>query len=75
MQEREVKIVELKYAAIIVGDIVGIAKLTQPATLQTLEVPYIQVQLRATQPLLIPYDSEEDRDADYDLIKTELGTW
>lgn len=75
MQEHETKIVVLKYAAIVTGDIVAIAKLTQPATLQTLEVPYMQVQLRGTQPLLVPYETEEERDADYEMVKEQLGTW
>lgn len=75
MQEHETKIVSLKYAAIVVGDIVAIAKLTQPATLQTAEVPYMQVQLRGTQPILIPYDTEEERDEDYTKVEALLGTW
>ncbi len=75
MQEHETKIVSLKYAAIVVGDIVAIAKLTQPATLQTVEVPYMQVQLRGTQPILIPYDTEEERDEDYTKVEAVLGTW
>lgn len=72
---QETKIVDLKYAAIVVGDIVAIAKLTQPETLQTAAVPYMQVQLRGTQPILIPYETEDERDADYDKVKALLGTW
>ena len=72
---QETKIVDLKYAAIVVGDIVAIAKLTQPATLQTEAVPFMQVQLRGAQPILIPYESEDERDEDYDKVKAHLGTW
>jgi len=77
MQEREVKTIDLKYATVVSNDVVAVSKLTQPATLQTPEVPYIQIQLRATQPLLIPYDTEEDRDEEYNIVKDAIkkATW
>lgn len=74
MQEHEVKTIELKFATVVSHEVVAVAKLTQPATLQTPEVPYIQIQLRNTQPLLIPYDSEEERDSEYDIVKESMKT-
>lgn len=72
MQEHEVNTIELKFATVIANEVVAVAKLNQPATLQTPEVPYIQIQMRNTQPLLIPYDSEEERDAEYDIVKEAM---
>lgn len=74
MQEHEVKTIELKFATVVSHEVVAVAKLTQPATLQTPDVPYIQIQLRNSQPLLIPYDSEEERDSEYDLVKESMKT-
>lgn len=74
MQEHEVKTIELKFVTVVSHEVVAVAKLTQPATLQTPDVPYIQIQLRNSQPLLVPYDSEEERDSEYDVVKEAMKT-
>jgi hypothetical protein len=50
-------------------------KLKQPATLQTEEIPYLQIQLSETTPVLIPYDSVEECEADYLKIIDAIRTW
>lgn len=73
-EQQEVKVIVLKFATVLTCEVVAVMKLNQPATLHTNEVPYIQLLIRNTQPLLIPYETEEERDLDYDKICQEIST-
>lgn len=74
MREQETQIIELKFASIVTYEIIAVVKLSQPETLHTNEVPYIQLILRNAQPLLIPYDTSEERDAEYNIVCESLKT-
>jgi hypothetical protein len=66
-------VIELKEAAVIKHNIIAIAKMRQPQTLQTPEVPYIQFTLRGSlQPLLIPYDTDEECNEEYEKVLAAL---
>lgn len=75
MHEHEVKLIELVDATIKASNVIAVVRLNQPATLQTPEVPYLQIQLSETRPLLIPYNSDEEREADYQKIVDAIRTW
>ena len=69
----ETELVELAQAVIVRHDIMAIAKMRQPQTLQTPEVPYMQITLRGSlQPLLIPYDTDEECDVEYQKVLAAL---
>ena len=72
MMPDEPKVIELKEAAIRKYDVVAVAKGIQPATVHTLDTPYIHIVLREAQPLIISYMTEEERDAEYNLILTAM---
>ena len=74
MQEHEIKLIELEDATFIASEVVGVLKSVQPATLQTPEIPFIQVIIKDNSPVLIPYQTEEERDGAYELVKAGIKT-
>lgn len=68
MNEKENMLIELKEATIVAHNVIAVAKMRQPATLQTPEVPYLQLILRDGQPLLVPFDTDEECNQAYLLV-------
>ena len=62
------KILELQDATLVVYAVLGVLKGTQPATLQTPDIPYNHVLLIDGGQAVLMYDSVEDRDAEYAVI-------
>lgn len=62
-------IIKLTDATLKVSYIIGIGKYTQPATNFTLATPMVQVFVKGLeQPINIAYDTEEERDVEFDKI-------
>lgn len=64
----EERVIDLGVAFIVVSTILAVVKTEVPATMQTKEVPVLQVNLTEGQQIFIPYETDEERDKDYNLI-------
>jgi len=69
------RLIVLKEATIVAYDVVAIAKLRQPETMQTPVIPFISVSLRhVMQPLILAYDSDEALEVEYQLIREGMNS-
>lgn len=67
------QIIKLANAIMVVQHIAAVVKINQPATLHTDEIPCIQVSFVNAPPLLIPYETIEERDNEYDEVDKVLA--
>lgn len=72
-KEKENRVLDLGVAFIVVSAVLAVVKTEVPATLQTKEVPVLQVNLTEGQQVFIPYETDEERDADYNVIMERVA--
>lgn len=66
--------IELETFAIRKYNVLAIAKGVQPATMMgTTDIPYMQITLQNASPLVIPYETADERDRDYNIILEALN--
>jgi hypothetical protein len=58
-------VIELQNACIVTSEVLVIVKGKQPATLQTPDIPYLHFNIKDGHPVVIPYETDEEVDADY----------
>ena len=62
----EKRLIELKDATIVAADVVAVAKMQQPATLQTPVIPFLHIVLRnVLAPLVLAYTTDEEIEEAY----------
>ena len=62
----EKRLIELKDATIVADDVVAVAKMQQPATLQTPVIPFLHIVLRnVLAPLVLAYTTDEEIEEAY----------
>lgn len=72
-KEKENRVLDLGVAFIVVSTVLAVVKTEVPATLQTKEVPVLQVNLTEGQQIFIPYETNEERDKDYNIIMERVA--
>lgn len=66
------KLVEVTYGMFVIKELIGAAKIVQPATHQAPEIYVLQVLVKDLQPVYFGYEDENARDNDYELIKSAM---
>lgn len=72
-EQKENRVLDLGVAFIVVSAVLAVVKTEIPATLQTKAVPVLQVNLTEGQQVFIPYETDEERDADYNVIMDRVA--
>lgn len=65
---KEPNVIDLGVAFVLVRAVVGAVKTELPETLHNKAIPVLQIIVVEGQPLLIPYETEEERDEDFDKV-------
>lgn len=74
-KEKEYRVLDLGVAFIVVSTVLAVVKTEIPATLQTKAVPVLQVNLTEGQQVFIPYETDEERDVDYNVIMESVAAF
>ena len=72
-REREERVIDLGVVFIVTTSILAVLKTEIPKTLNSNEVPVLQIHLVEGQPIFIPYETNDERDADYNLIMERVS--